>query len=350
MRRVKIENRIIGDGQPCFISAEIGINHNGDEALAHRMIDAIAEAGADCVKFQTFSAEEFMNGPDQYFEYTSQGKIVRESMLEMFKRYELAAETFERLFAHSWEKGLVPLSTPTDIEAVELLDRIGIGAFKIGSDDLVYTPFLEQVARKGKPVIISTGMADAMDIDRAVDTLTAAGNSRIIILHCVSVYPTPDTDVNLRRIESLRAQYPYPIGFSDHSAGITAALGAVALGGCVVEKHFTLDRNLPGPDHHFSADPAEMTALVRELRRLELDFGSARLRPARGETEMAEIARRSIVFIRNLPVGHCVTDDDLGYRRPGTGLMPYERHRIIGRRLKKAVVAGTQAALYMVGR
>lgn len=349
MRSVKIESRIVGDGQPCFVMAEIGINHNGDEALAHRMIDAIAEAGADCVKFQTFSAKEFMNGPDQQFDYVSQGKAVRESMLDMFKRYELAAETFERLFAHAREKGLVPLSTPTDIQAVELLDRIGIGAFKIGSDDLVYTPFLEQVARKGRPVIISTGMADAMDIDRAVETLTAAGNDRLVILHCVSVYPTPDADVNLRRIESLRAQYPYPIGFSDHSAGITAALGSVALGGCVIEKHFTLDRNLPGPDHHFSADLAELTALVRELRRLEAHFGSARLHPARGEPEMAKIARRSIVFKRDLPAGHCVTDDDLGYRRPGNGLMPYERHRLLGRRLKNDVTAGTQAAPYMVG-
>ena len=151
MRTVKLENRIIGDGQPCFVIAEIGINHNGDEALAHRMIEAIADAGADCVKFQTFSAEEFMNGPDQQFEYVSQGKVVRESMLDMFKRYELAAESFARLFAHARERGLIPLSTPTDVAAVDLLEGIGIGAFKIGSDDLVYTPFLDHVGRKGKP-------------------------------------------------------------------------------------------------------------------------------------------------------------------------------------------------------
>jgi N,N'-diacetyllegionaminate synthase len=348
MRSVKIEDRVIGAGQPCFLIAEIGINHNGDETLAHHMIDAIADAGASCVKFQTFSAEEFMNGPDQQFEYTSQGKVVRESMLAMFKRHELAAPTFGRLFAHARERKLVPLSTPTDTAAVELLDEIGIGAFKVGSDDLVYTPFLDYVARKGKPVILSTGMADASDIERAVATIRSAGNEQIVILHCVSVYPTPDDDVNLRRIGTLQAQFPCPIGFSDHSAGITAALGATALGACVIEKHFTMDRNLPGPDHHFSSDPAELASLVREVRRLEAQFGSPRLRPARGEPEMAAVARRSIVSVRDLPAGHVIGYADLGYRRPGTGLMPYERSRVLGRRARHAIAANTVLSLNMV--
>lgn len=348
MRVIEIEHRKIGNGQPCFISAEIGINHNGDEALAHKMVDAIADTGADCVKFQTFSAEEFMNGPDQQFEYMSQGKVVRESMLGMFKRHELAADSFSRLFAHARARKLVPLSTPTDIQAVDLLDQIGIGAFKIGSDDIVYTPFLDYVARKGKPVILSSGMADAADIDRAVETVTKAGNDQVILLHCVSVYPTPDEDVNLRRICTMRAQYPYPIGFSDHSVGTTAALGAMVLGACVVEKHFTLDRNLPGPDHHFSSNPKELTALVKEIRRLEANLGSPRLRPAHGEAKMAATARRSIVADRDLPPGHVIAASDLSYRRPGTGLMPYDCDRVIGRRTRHAIAAGTLLALDMV--
>lgn len=345
---VSLEHRAIGDGQPCFISAEIGINHNGDEALAHRMVDAIAEAGADCVKFQTFSAEEFMNGADQQFEYTSQGKIVRESMLGMFKRYELAGEAFSRLFAHARERGLIPLSTPTDNQAVDLLDRIGASAYKIGSDDLVYTQFLDYVARKGKPVILSTGMADALDIERGIATLVAAGNEQIIVLHCVSVYPTPNQDVNLRRIGTLRAQFPYPIGFSDHSTGITAALGSVVLGASVVEKHFTLDHNLPGPDHNFSSDPAELSALVAEVRRLEAQLGSPRLQPACGEPEMAAIVRRSIVVNRDLPAGHVIIATDLSYRRPGTGLLPYESARVIGRRTRHTIAATTLISLDMV--
>jgi len=345
---LKIENRLIGEGQPCFLIAEVGINHNGDEVLAHRMVDAIADAGADCVKFQTFSAEEFMNGADQVFEYTSQGKIVRESMLAMFKRHELAASTFGRLFDHARRRGLIPLSTPTDTVAVELLNDLGVHAFKIGSDDLVYTPFLDYVARKGKPIILSTGMADALDIERAVSTISAAGNERILILHCVSVYPTPNEHVNLRRIGSLQAQFPYPIGFSDHSAGITAALGAVALGACAIEKHFTLDRNFPGPDHHFSADSAELQSLVSEVRKLEAQFGSPRLRAARGEPEMAAMARRSIVVNRDLPAGHVISAADLSYRRPGTGLMPYERDRVIGRRTRHAIAANALLALTMV--
>lgn len=348
MPGVTIEGRAVGEGAPCFVIAEVGINHNGDEALAHRMIDTIADAGADCVKFQTFSADEFMNGPDQEFEYTSQGKVVRESMLTMFKRHELAAAAFGKLFEHARRRGLVPLSTPTDKAAVDLLDNIGIGAFKVGSDDLVYTPFLDYVARKGKPVIISTGMADALDIERAVSTIRAAGNEQVVILHCVSVYPTPDEDVNLRRIGTLRSQFGCPVGFSDHSVGITGALGAVALGACVLEKHFTMDRDLPGPDHHFSSNPEELHSLVKEVRRLEREFGSPRLRPARGEPEMAAVARRSIVAVRDLPAGHVIGDADLGYRRPGTGLMPYERDRIIGRRVRRAVPANTLLALDMV--
>jgi len=348
MREIALENRLIGDGKPCFVIAEIGINHNGDEALARRMVDAIADAGADCVKFQTFSAEEFMNGPDQQFEYVSQGEVVRESMLAMFKRYELAADSFVRLFAHARARGLIPLSTPTDVQAAEMLDRIGVGAFKIGSDDLVYIPFLDFIARKGKPVILSTGMADGVDIERAVATLRAAGNDQIVILHCVSVYPTPTQDVNLLRIRTLRAQYPGPIGFSDHSAGIIAALGAVALGASVIEKHFTLDRSLPGPDHHFSADPAELKALVAGIRTLQAQMGSARLKPARGEPEMAAMARRSIVVKCDLSQGHVITAEDLAYRRPGTGLMPYERERIIGRRARAPIAANTQLTLGMV--
>ena len=335
MDRIRVENQEIGAGLPCFIIAEIGVNHNGDPELAMKMIDAIAAAGADCVKFQTFRAQEFVNDVEETYTYTSQGRKVTESMLEMFQRLELKQEEFARLFEHTRELGLVPLSTPTDREAV------GAGGFKIGSDDLVYTPFLKYVAAKGKPVILSTGMAEEADITRAVSTLRNAGNEQIALLHCVSLYPTPDEHVNLRRISALREKFNLPAGYSDHSSGMSAALAAVALGSCVVEKHFTLNHDLPGPDHWFSADPAELKELVSGIRRVEQQRGVPEPAMSVEEKDMAKLSHRSIVAVRSIPEGHCITEEDLAYRRPGTGLMPYETDKVIGRRVRAAVAAGT---------
>jgi len=348
MPTVKIADHQIGDGQKSLIVAEIGINHNGEEELAHKMVDAIADGGADCVKFQTFTAADFMNGADQRFEYLSQGKLVTESMLAMFQRHELAAEAFFKLYDHACERGLVPLSTPTDPQAVDLLDKIGFPAFKIGSDDIVHTPFLKYVARKNKPMIISTGMADKADVSRAANVISDTGNEDLIILHCVSLYPTPDENVNLSRIMSLKNDFPHPIGFSDHSDGITAAIGATMIGACLIEKHFTLDRNLPGPDHHFSSDPSEFANLVKEVRRLETQIGGSARDPVIAEKDMAAIARRSIVINRDVPADHVLSDEDLSYRRPGTGLMPYERDNVIGRRTRQPIVKGTLLSFSML--
>lgn len=339
-RQIAVDGRAIGDGQPCFIVAEVGVNHNGSVDTALAMVDAIAEAGADCVKFQTFRAEEFVNNPNEFYEYVSQGKVVRESQLAMFKRLELKYSEFSRLFARARERGLIPLSTPSDRPAADLLDELGAGAFKIGSDDLVYTPFIEYVAAKGKPVIISTGMADYDDVDRAIDTVRGTGNNQICVLHCVSVYPTPDADVNLRKIPALRKHFQVPVGFSDHSDGIVAAFGAVALGACVVEKHFTLDRNMAGPDHRFSMDPDDLAAMVSGIRRIEAGLGDGAIAPESGELEMRAIARRSIVAARDLPANHIVEIADLAYQRPGTGLMPYRAPDVVGRRVKVAIPKG----------
>ena len=321
--------------------AEIGINHNGEPEIAKRMVEAIAATGAECVKFQTFSAEEFVNSPEETYEYHSQGKKVRESMLKMFKRLELKREEFAHLFEHARNLGLIPLSTPTDHHAVNLLSDLEVGAFKIGSDDLVYKPFLSYVAQLNKPMIISTGMANAGEIDQAVNTINNAGNNQIIILHCVSLYPTPENEVNLRKISTLRFMYDLPIGFSDHSQGITAALGAVSLGACVLEKHFTLDRNMPGPDHWFSADPEELVSLVKEVRRLESNFGKGRMWPSKAELEMADLCRRSIIAAKDVPAGHTITAEDLTYRRHGTGLLACDQDKVLGKRTRQFVSSGT---------
>jgi len=345
---INIDAKRVGDGEPVFVIAEIGINHNGDSKIAMEMIDAIADSGADCVKFQTFSAEEFVNNPDEMFEYVSQGKPVKESMLEMFKRNELARSEFEELFTHARKRGLIPLSTPTDRDAVDLLEGLGVGAFKIGSDDLVYTPFLRYVAQKQKPIIISTGMANESDVRRAVEAIRSEGNDQIAILHCVSEYPTPPANVNLRKINTISSLFDLPVGFSDHSWGYTSALGAVAMGACIVEKHFTLDRDMAGPDHHFSADPKELTEMVKRIRELELNFGSDELERTSAEGDMALLARRSIIAVCDLPAGKPLSFDDFAFKRPGTGLLPYEVDGLVGKVLKTEVSKGSQITFMMI--
>ncbi|MCL4818318.1 MAG: N-acetylneuraminate synthase family protein [Vicinamibacteria bacterium] len=337
---MQIEGRRIGADAPCFVIAEVGVNHNGDVELARRMIDMAAECGADCVKFQTFRADEFVNDTGETYEYESQGRRVRESMLDMFRRLELPRAAHEELFAHARRRGLVPLSTPADVEAVDLLVGLGAGAVKIGSDDLVHAPLLRHVARTGLPVILSSGMAAEADVARAISILRAAGARDVALLHCVSEYPAPAASLNLRKIAAYRERFAIPIGFSDHSDGITGALGAVALGACIVEKHVTLSRDLPGPDHRFSADPAALRALVAGIREMEQALGSPRLVPTPAEAELAALCHRSIVAARDLPAGHVLAEPDLAYRRPATGLKPYQADEVLGRALAAPLARG----------
>ena len=345
MQRIDISGRTVGEGSSPFIIAEVGINHNGDLKLAKAMVDAIAQSGADCVKFQTFSAKEFCNSPDETYEYRSQGKWVKESMLNMFERLEIKREGFAQLFAYARERGLIPMSTPTDRQAVDLLEELDCPAYKIGSDDLVYTPFLEYVASKQRPVIISTGMAEFSDVQRAVQAIRKVGNNQVLVLHCVSLYPTPEDAVNLRKIRYLQERVGCPIGYSDHSEGITACLGAVALGACVLEKHFTLDKGMAGPDHWFSADPSELNSLVKQVRRLELNLGSSDFEMDEREQEMATLCHRSIVTASQLPQGHVIAEGDLAFKRPGTGLMPYEISNVLGKRTRVQLDKGHRIAL-----
>jgi len=338
-REIVIENRKVGFNCPCFVIAEVGVNHNGDIDTALAMVDAIAETGADCAKFQTYTTKNVIRDPNEIYEYVSGDNIVKETQRSMLQRLELKHEDFSRLFARARERGVVPLSTPSDELAVDLLDNLGAGAFKIGSDDITHTPFLEYVGSKGKPVIISTGMADAEDIERAINTLICAGTEQICILHCVSLYPTPDDQINLKQISTLIARFPFVIGFSDHSDGIISGLGAVALGASVVEKHFTLNKNMEGPDHSFSADPLELGNLVSAIRRLEMSLGDPSIVVYETEQKMRRIARRSIVAGRDLSVGHIISADDLAYLRPGTGLMPYEKDNVLGHKTRVAIAA-----------
>jgi len=337
---VQVGTREIGPGAPCFLVAEIGINHNGDMDLARKMIDAAARAGADAVKFQNYRTEDFISDRSLTHEYVSQGRTVVESQYDLFKRCELRRTALRELKSFSDDRGAIFHSTPTSEEGIHDLVEIGAPILKNGSDYLTHLPLIRAMGRTGLPTVLSTGMAVPQEINDAVRAFHETGNDRLILLHCTSSYPTPPADANLLRISVLAETYRCLVGFSDHTEGVEAAVGAVALGACLIEKHFTLDKNLPGPDHRFSADPVEFEALVRAVRRMEQFLGDPRLGPTKDETHGRLAYRLSCVAARLLPDGHVVTEKDLAFCRPGTGLPPDQASSLIGRRLKHNVKQG----------
>lgn len=340
MRVVRIGKRLVGEGQPCFLAAEIGINHNGDLDLAHGSIDAAAEAGADAVKFQNYRTEDFVSDRSLTHKYISQGKTVVESQYDMFKRCELAPEALRQLREHCDQRGVIFFSTPTSEQGIQDLVEIGAPLLKNGSDYLGHLPLIRAMARTGLPTVISTGMATIDDVTDAMGAFRGAGGKDVILLHCTSSYPTPPEDVHLRKIAALSEAFDCPAGLSDHTNGTVAAIGSVALGTCMIEKHFTLDKNLPGPDHSFSADPAEFTMLVESVRTLEKSLGSAELKPASSEELGRRDYRLSCVAARELRAGHRLSSSDIAFRRPGSGFPPKELDTLIARELAQDVPPG----------
>jgi N-acetylneuraminate synthase/N,N'-diacetyllegionaminate synthase len=335
------KTRKIGTGQPCFLVAEIGINHNGDMDLAHREIDAASASGADGVKFQNYHTEGFVSDRSLTYEYISQGETVVESQYDMFKRCELRPESLRELRQHCEERGVVFFSTPMDEEGVAELVREGVTLLKNGSDCLGHLPLIRCMARTGLPTVISTGMATREDIDDAVQAFRDAGGRDLILLHCTSAYPTPAADVNLRKIPALAEAYDCLVGFSDHTDGIVAAVGAVTLGACFIEKHFTLDKNLPGPDHRFSADPGEFRALVDAVRFLEMAMGTAEVGFTPSEAVNRRGARLSCAARHDLSAGHILLLEDIAFQRPGTGLPPKMIAELVGKQLTRDVRSGS---------
>jgi N-acetylneuraminate synthase/N,N'-diacetyllegionaminate synthase len=337
---VNMGGRLVGPGQPCLLAAEIGINHNGDMALAHRLIDAAADAGADSVKFQNYRTEDFLSNRELTWEYQSEGRIIVEPQFDMFKRCELSPAALGELREHCRTRKLLFFSTPTGTSGVEELVSVGADMLKNGSDYLVHLPLIRAMAATRLPTILSTGMALESEIADAVDAFRAQGGSALVLLVCTSAYPTPLGDARLRRIGAMQAAFDCPVGFSDHTDGIVAALGAVTLGACMVEKHFTLDKRMPGPDHRFSADPAEFAALVKSVRDLEQALGASTLGPTPAETEARRGYRLSCVAARDLPAGHQLAASDIAFRRPGTGFLPKEIDQLLGARLSRTIEAG----------
>lgn len=335
MKKLKIGERCVGDEERTYVVAEVSINHNGDLDLAKEMINEAKKCGVDAVKFQVFKAEEFVSDPSSTYTYRSQGKLNTESMLEIFKRYEFDAAEWKEIFRYCKNKNIEFFATPQNPSDLDfILSIVDIPAIKVGSDDLTNLELLGYYAKKNKPIIISAGMAYLSEIEDAVNTIRSTGNNDLIVLHCVSSYPADAKEVNLRKILTIKQAFDVVVGFSDHTIGSTASVGAVVLGAKIIEKHFTLDKNLPGPDHWFSANPDEMKALVNEIRFIERALGSGVIEPTPKEFEMRKIARRSIVAVKNIAEGDVITKNMITVKRPGTGLPPTFINYIIGRKAK----------------
>jgi N,N'-diacetyllegionaminate synthase len=331
---VQIGEDLIGQGRPCFIIAEAGVNHNGDMDLAHRLIDRAAESGANAVKFQSFSAEKLVTSVAKKADYQVEttGKQ-DDSQYGMLKALELTTDQQVELKAHCEETGITYLCTPYENESVDMLDRMNVAAFKIASTDTTNIPFLRYLAEKKRSVILSTGMSTLGEVEQAINTLRTGGlEGKIVVLHCLAEYPAPINEVNLRAILTMQQAFRCPVGFSDHTPGVGASPWAVAIGACVVEKHFTLDRSLPGPDHRASLEPEELVNLVQTIRDVESALGDGIKRPMPSELSNKIYMRKSLVVRRDIRAGDKISADDLDCKRPGNGISPSWFDRVVGKR------------------
>lgn len=337
---VEIGGRQVGDGHPCFVIAEAGVNHDGsiDDAMA--LVDAAADAGADAVKFQTFKTESLAAPWAPKAEYQVAATGSEESQVAMLRRLEFAPDAHPVLLKRATERGLVFLSSAFDSESALMLVSLGVPAIKLGSGEVTNGDLLSFVGGLGKPVILSTGMSTLKEIETAVGILAGAGNKERVLLHCVSAYPAPIDEANLRAMTTMRKRFDAPIGFSDHTLGSSAPLAAVALGANVIEKHLTLDSSRSGPDHRASMEPSALAALIRAIREVESALGDGVKGPARSEADVARVARRSLTAVHGIPRGSIIEDDMLVALRPGTGLSPLHRATVVGRRAARDIPAG----------
>src|SRR5271157_356027 len=317
-----------------FIIAEAGVNHNGSLDLALQLVDAAKASGADAVKFQTFRADLLATRSAQKAPYQERTTAGAESQFEMLQRLELDAAAHRCLIGHCREVGIQFLSSPFDAESADLLASLDVPLFKVPSGEITNLPFLEHLARKGRPLILSTGMSTLGEVEEAVHVLQAAGATQLTLLHCVTAYPAPYAEVNLRAMQTLKSAFGLPVGYSDHTPGIEIAVAAVALGAEVIEKHFTLDRSLPGPDHAASLEPVELEQMVAAVRHVEAALGTGIKAPAPCELPNLSVARKSVVAARSLPTGHRLAPGDLDIKRPGNGIAPKLLPALIGRTLR----------------
>jgi len=332
---VRIGDRAIGESAPVWIIAEAGVNHNGNVGLALELVHAAKECGVACVKFQTFRSERVVTRASPKARYQLETTRADESQFEMLKKLELDYEAFGRIAEECAKADITFLSTPYSVEDVDLLESVNAPAYKIASALAVEPPLLERVAGTGKPVLLSTGMCTMDEVRTAVQILARGGCEEVIIFQCTTDYPSRLEEANLRVIPSLRDEFHVPVGYSDHSEGLLATTAAVAMGACAIERHFTLDRNMPGPDHLASSDPAEMRSLVETVRKVELACGSGTKSPTAREMANKKNMRRGMVAARRLSGGHRLEQQDLAFKRPLQGIAPGEYEQVVGRRLAR---------------
>ncbi|MBN2370700.1 MAG: N-acetylneuraminate synthase family protein [Vicinamibacteria bacterium] len=344
-----IAGRIVGQGQSCYVIAEAGVNHNNDFELGKRLIDTAAESGADAIKFQSYEAGKIAtrSAPRYWIEPDDP----RGTQWDTFDRLDkLPRESFARLIEHARERRITAFSTPFDDEAVDILAALDMPAFKIASADLTCSPLVERVARVGRPVILSTGTCTLAEIEEALGIFERAGNDEVVLLHCTLKYPCPPEGVNLRMMEHLMRVFPgVPVGLSDHSLGIAVSTAAVALGACMIEKHYTVDKTLPGsPDHRLSIDPGEMRALVAAIREVEQALGKEQKGVEPLEREAHLYARRSVTSVAAIQRGARIERSMLTYKRPGTGISPRFFDLVVGRVARVEIPADTTITWEMV--
>jgi N,N'-diacetyllegionaminate synthase len=317
-----------------FIIAEAGVNHKGSLDLAKKLIDVAAQAGADAVKFQTFKADKVISVFAPKAEYQKQPSSAHETQLEMVKKLELGETAHKELISYCRSQNIIFLSSPFDLESIDLLQKLGLEIFKIPSGEITNLPYLRKIGGLEKRVILSTGMANLGEIEDALDVLIAAGTNidKITILHCNTEYPTPMLDVNLRAMLTIARAFSVRVGYSDHTLGIEVPIAAVAMGASVIEKHFTLDKHMEGPDHRASLEPDELKAMVKAIRDIEKVLGNGIKKPSPSELKNKPIARKSIVAAKNIHKGELFTEDNLAVKRPGTGISPMRWDEVVGRR------------------
>jgi N,N'-diacetyllegionaminate synthase len=338
MSVVRLGDVRVGAGQPPYVIAEVGSNHNGDMELCRRLIDAAAAAGAHAVKFQSWS-ESSLIAKEEYqrnTEYSDKKKHFG-SLHEMVQAYQFTPQMHQEAEAHCRARGIAFCSSVFSPEEADLLESLQVPFYKIASMDIVNLALLEYVARKGRAVVLSTGMATLGEIERALETVRRTGNDQAVLLHCVSIYPPDYEMIHLRNLETLSLAFDVPVGFSDHTLGTAISLAAIALGSAVIEKHFTLDKTLPGWDHAVSADPGELRVIVEEGKHIFTALGSRRRVVTDAEMVKRRSFRRSLVARRALPEGHVIVESDLDAKRPGSGIAPDERGYVVGRTLSRDV-------------
>ena len=315
-----------------FVIAEAGVNHNGSVELAKKLIDVASESGADAVKFQTFKAEKLVSKNAQKADYQKQTTDTKESQFDMIKKLELDMDTHKELMAYCKTKNILFLSTPFDHDSIELLNDLGLEILKIPSGEITNLPYLRHIGKLNKKVILSTGMADIGEIEDALDILICAGTKKenITVLHANTMYPTPMEDVNLKAMVTIGNTFDIAFGYSDHTLGIEVDIAAVALGASCIEKHFTLDCTMEGPDHKASLEPDELKAMVKAIRNIELALGGSAKKPSKSESPNIQIARKSIVALKNIKQGETLSEENITVKRPGMGINPMRWDEIVG--------------------